>query len=541
MLTTALHSGHARAIIWAQWRSIRNHLPRANKVGIAFTVLLGFIWYGLFAVMAAGIGAALSDGSEIERVRRVLPAGLFVCFLYWQIVPLLLASKGSSLDLRKLLAYPVPLSEFFVLDVLLRLSIGFEVLLALLGAFVGLLLNPAIRWWMPFAIVPFVFFNMFFAAGMHDFLGRLLMKKRVREIAALLFILAVAAPQLMLSRTGPQHAARIGAVVTWAGWPWAAAGAIADGTAAAMDFGVLLAWTAAAYVFGRWQFERMLRFDGAESRLASERVSTRMSRLEWFYNIPNLLLPDPLASLVEKELRFLTRAPRFRLVFIMGFSFGLIIWWPMAFGRAGAGHSFMQDNYLTIVSLYAVLLLSDVLFWNAFGFDRSAAQLYFVAPLKTATVLMAKNVAAGVFVFLEVTIAVAVCLVLRFSLTAPRLLRAYAVTAVMTVLLVAIGNLTSLYSPRAVDPSKSFRTSRSGRVQALILLIYPIAAIPLLLAYGARYAFESELAFYGVLAITAAFAGILYKIALDSAVKMASLKRESFLAALSGGEGPIES
>ena len=42
---------------------------------------------------------------------------------------------------------------------------------------------------------------------------------------------------------------------------------------------------------------------------------------------------------LEKELRFLSRAPRFRLVFMMGFSFGLLIWAPMAFGRATSSGS----------------------------------------------------------------------------------------------------------------------------------------------------------------------------------------------------------
>jgi len=35
----------------------------------------------------------------------------------------------------------------------------------------------------------------------------------------------------------------------------------------------------------------------------------------------------------------------------------------------------VSDNYLTFVSVYALLLLSDALFWNSFGFDRSAAQV----------------------------------------------------------------------------------------------------------------------------------------------------------------------
>jgi ABC-2 type transport system permease protein len=106
--------------------------------------------------------------------------------------------------------------------------------------------------------------------------------------------------------------------------------------------------------------------------------------------------------------------------------------------------------------------------------------------------------------------------------------------------LLAIGNLTSFYSPRAVDPSKSLRSSRSGRVQAMMLAIYPVVAIPLALAYGARYAFNSQAAFYVVLALVAVFGAIAYRISMDSAVEMADKKKEAILAALSRGDGPVE-
>ena len=51
------------------------------------------------------------------------------------------------------------------------------------------------------------------------------------------------------------------------------------------------------------------------------------------------------------------------------------------FGPPGATQSFLGNNYLTVVSVYSLLLLSEVCFWNSFGFDRSAAQIYFLAPV----------------------------------------------------------------------------------------------------------------------------------------------------------------
>jgi hypothetical protein len=40
------------AIVWAQWRSTRNHLPRANLGGLLFTSVLTAVWYGAFTYLA---------------------------------------------------------------------------------------------------------------------------------------------------------------------------------------------------------------------------------------------------------------------------------------------------------------------------------------------------------------------------------------------------------------------------------------------------------------------------------------------------------
>ena len=72
-----------------------------------------------------------------------------------------------------------------------------------------------------------------------------------------------------------------------------------------------------------------------------------------------------------------------------------------------------------------------------------------------------------------------------------------------------------------------------------MLVVYPVVAIPLALAYGARYAFNSELAFYGVLGLTAVFGMIVYRIAMEAAVEMADSKKETIVSMLSHGEGPV--
>jgi ABC-2 type transport system permease protein len=80
-----------------------------------------------------------------------------------------------------------------------------------------------------------------------------------------------------------------------------------------------------------------------------------------------------------------------------------------------------------------------------------------------------------------------------------------------------------------------------GRVQAYLLLLYPVASAPIFLAYGARYAFESEAALYFVLTIDFLIGLIVYAIGLQSSVEAAEQHKEDMIMALSSAQGPVGS
>jgi ABC-2 type transport system permease protein len=528
------------SIVWAQWRSTRNHFPRASLSGLIFTGVLTAFWYGAFTYLAVFAAILLASPGEIEAFRKILPPALLLCFLYWQVIPVLLSSMGASLDLRKLLVYPIPKRALFIIEVTLRITTGVEMLLLILGATIGLLLNPKVPLWAPFSLALFVAFNLFCSTGVRDLLVRLLAHKRIREIVIFLFVLAAALPQLILFRGSQGRIRNFLNGEPSALFPWTATARLALGEFSWMSLGVILAWTLASYVFGRTQFERNLRFDAAEASARGSSSRRRVSRLEWWYQLPNAILRDPLAALIEKEFRFLSRAPRFRLVFLMGFSFGLLIWAPIAFGRVSSQRSFLSDNYLTLVSVYALLLLSDALFWNCFGFDRGAAQVYFLVPVKMSTVIAGKNLAGALLVLMEIIAIALVCALLRLPLSGLQILEAFAVTCVITLFILAIGNMSSLYNPRAVNPVKTMKTASQSRSRAPQMLAFPLTLVPVVLAYVARYAFDTEWAFFGVLLFEGAVGVLLYFYSMQSALKVASERRERIISALSSGEGPVE-
>jgi ABC-2 type transport system permease protein len=154
--------------------------------------------------------------------------------------------------------------------------------------------------------------------------------------------------------------------------------------------------------------------------------------MERFYRFPAALWRDPLAGMVEKELRSLVRTPRFRMVFVMGFTFGVMLWLPMVLGRGS--HPVMSRYFLVIVCMYSLTLLGGVTYWNCFGFDRSAALFYLAAPLPMARVLEAKNVASLVFVYLEAAILSGITLVLRMGIGAGQIVETMVVIGIAAVI-----------------------------------------------------------------------------------------------------------
>ncbi|HEU0140894.1 MAG TPA: hypothetical protein VFQ79_14320 [Bryobacteraceae bacterium] len=528
---------YARAILWAQWRVLRNSVSRGRGVRMYLVAAVAVLWYGMWALAAASIAILLSAPSPAFDLAVVLSNGLLLATVYWQAAPLLMASTGASLDISRLLVYPIPRRELFLLELVLRALTGFEVLLLIAGAAVGLFLNPRIAWWTSLALALYVAFNLFLSAGLKSALVRFTAKRRIRELVVLVMMLVVALPQYILWKGVPEPLRRQFEETHSVALPWAAAGRLAAGEVSVPAWLSLLGWIVAAFFFGRRQFEGGLR---SQAGTAARRVhASRMDALSrTVFDLCSHFLRDPTGALVEKELRTLARAPRFRLVFVMGFSFGLLIWIPMLFGGRHAQDSFLTQHYLTLVCLYALLLVGEVLFWNSLGFDRAAVQLYYVTPVRPRAVLLAKNIVAAVIVLLEATAVVVVCMALRFPASASTIAEAYAVTLVYSVFLMADGNISATRHARPMNPEHSWRSS-SGSRGALLLVFYPLLFVPVSLAFAARFAFASETAFWVVLFLIAVFAGIVYRIALESGVGALQRNRERLIASLSHSPGLI--
>ncbi|HEX3876191.1 MAG TPA: hypothetical protein VHW24_04350 [Bryobacteraceae bacterium] len=524
------------AILRAQFLTMRLGRGRRRALRAIPTIL----WYAFWVVVSL-MACILAKYAEEPMLRRYLPLAYLAVTLYWQLMPLLTASMGRSLDLKKLAMYPVPHARLFAVDTLLCFTSSIEMALVIAGGSIGLMM----RW--GFTAAPgvilagiiFLAFNSLLASGTRSIIGRLMSRRRVREV-------------VILSTTclwvGARFFVQMGVHSKWLGpfadasrgrgYPWSAASALASGSFFSLI--TLILWTLVALVFGRWQFERNLRFDvtAAQAQILRPMDSRRRKWTDLFYRLPGALWRDPLAAILEKELRSLIRTPRFRMVFVMGFTIGIVTLLPLVMSH-GAAPKRPSSYFLVMVAIYALTLLGQVTYWNSFGFDGSATMFYFAAPQPMMQVFIAKNIAALIFVFLDVGIVSVVVTLSHLGGGWQQFWETMLAIGVCSLYLFGLGNMSSVNYPRVLNAERVTRGSGSGKGQGMLLLLYPVTLLPVGLAYVARWALNSEVAFLVVLGLSAAIGGAVYWIGLDSAVIAAYRKREEMLGELSKGDGPV--
>ncbi len=534
-----------RAILWAQWLSMRTLRVGTRVRGAIFSAITGLLFYGFWGIVAYGAAAYFSNPENLDQFKLALPMSLAVVLLYWQVAPVVSASLGASLHLKKLIVYPIPRERLFIVEILLRLTTCLEMMVAAAGIFVGLLRNPRLGGLaatprLVGALLLFIAINLLLSAGMRNLLERLLLRRRLREVLMLAVVFVGVLPQLLVTFKVTNDALTRNLPVAIF-WPWGAAGQLALNASILPAVGILLVYLALAYWFSRYQFDKGIRADAGPG-VADPRDTGKGAESSWLdilVRLPSRLLPDPLGAGVEKELRTLMRSPRFRLVYIMGFSFGLVVWLPMALRHHSGPESVTRTHFLTYVSVYALVLLGQVTFWNAFGFDRTSTQAWYALPIPFARVFQAKNIAALIIVITELTLVIAIALALPVPHPPLRVAEALAVTLISAVYLISFGNMISVRLPRAMDPEKVTQGSQARSMNAFAFFLFPVALMPVALAYWGRYAFDSEAVFFLLLALAAALGAVVYWIALESAVHTALDRKESILNELGRSDGPL--
>jgi ABC-2 type transport system permease protein len=531
------------AILRAQLLSMRLRTG-TRRGGAVFSAITGLFFYGFWAFLAWGALIFFSSADQAPYFVPALTAGLMFVMLYWQFAPVISASFGASLDLRKLLAYPIPHGKLFLVEILLRVATCGEMLIVVGGVVIGLLRNPVYGPRHSPEILGgaliFGAMNILLSAGTRNWIERIFLRTKLREVVLFLFIVVGLLPRLILMMNVKKSAV-LPFIPMQIAWPWAAAGRLMLGEPVALSMAAALGWLAAAWIFSRWQFERSIRYDASPGKLRKASASgigdsPRGGLTDRFFRLPSRFLPDPVAALAEKEFRTLSRIPRFRLIYAMSLVFGIIALFPNL-RRVHQADSFLSQNALLFISLYGLLILGQISYWNCFGFDRSAAQGYFSWPIRFRDVLIAKNLTVISLMVAQILIIALIASAAHVPASPAKIAETVIVMLIASLYWLAMGNICSVRMPRALDPDKM--NQMSNKMQALTILIAPFLLVPLVIAYWSRWFFENDLLFAGLLVISAIIGGIFYWVGLDSAVNMALARRESMLAELSRSEGPL--
>ncbi|MGH9584665.1 MAG: hypothetical protein ACRD4O_17225 [Bryobacteraceae bacterium] len=529
------------AIAWAQIRTTRNHLPR-TQTGTVLLWLVSLLWYGVYAAVAVVLALALPE-LPLATIREWLPSALLGVFVFWQLLPLLTLSSGWSLQFDKLRIYPVSDGALFGIEVLLRVTSAPEMILVLLGGTAGLARHPLVPAASACCLLLYIPFNLFLSLAIREICLHAFERNRLREIFAVLFVAIAIVPQILV-RSGLWTRVRpyFFSVANGRATPWHETAMLSLGSYWWTALGLLALWTAAAYAFARWQFRRAIALDEsfrAGARASSAKKPAMPERAGKRFGLVDRLFRDPVAAILQKEFQSLLRMPRFRVMFGMACIFGVLVFFPASMAGPHHGGGFMRNNFLVVVDLYGLLLLSDALLLNVFGFDRSAAQVYFAAPVPLEDVMRAKNVTAVIFVALQGVAALALAAALRVPLDAFAIGEAVGASAVATVFFLAVGNLCSVAMPRPVDARQTFRKQAGGKMQLWFFLCSLGLAILIGFAFLARWAFHNDGALAGVFAIEFAIGVVFYRVATQSAIERAQARREEILEALMKGSSPV--
>ena len=216
------------AILRAQWLSMRTLRVGTRVRGAIFSVITGAMFYGFWTVLAVIADAFYSNPDNLPSFRMALPLSLLVVMFYWQVAPVVSASLGASLDLKKLIVYPIPRERLFAVEILLRVTTCLEMLLATIGILSGLLRNPAIggrgaALRLIGGALVFITINLLLSAGMRNLLERLLLRRRLREVMMLVVVFAGVLPQLLILFKVTNETV-VGSLPVALFWPWGAAG-----------------------------------------------------------------------------------------------------------------------------------------------------------------------------------------------------------------------------------------------------------------------------------------------------------------------------
>ncbi len=540
--------GQLAAIAQVRWRlvvnSVRTMQGRLEMVSKAFMAL------GILAgALGGGTVVAAASWYFVSRANvEYLAFILWGMFVFWQLFPVMATAFMETTDTSNLLRFPLSYRSYFLIQMVYG-SLDVPTMLCslwLVGMAVGVAIAaPDLLLWAILVLFAFALVNILLTRMIFAWVERWLAKRRTREIMGVLFFILIICFQFLGPAMGRyeahQHGGASRAIEQAIPFerlfpPGLAASALAHATGgesriASGDFALLCAY---GIVF-LWLLNVRVRkqYLGENLSEARARVTGPKEKLavREGWDVP--YVSGPIAAIYEKELRYLSRSGPMLFTLVMP----VVILTIFRFALTGAGKN---ENFMVHAPEFAfpvgaayTLLLMVNLVYNSFGADAVGMQFFYASPVRFREVLMAKNLAQGAVIAIEI---IAVWIAASVLFGAPPFA---IVCATLAGLLygvpvnLAVGNLLSLYSPKKIDFGKFGRQRATGLTAIASLggqiVVMGLAAMIVLLA---RFLGTLWIA-TGIFLIIAAVAWAGYMLVLQRVDSIALDRRESLIAELS--------
>jgi ABC-2 type transport system permease protein len=464
-----------KLIAGLRWNMLKNNLQRKNNRWDLIGMILAAAGS---AVLVVGLCMAFYAGAYFFLTRgraSWMPLLYWAIFLWWQVVPILVAGFGANFEFRNLLRFPLSLRAFYILGV----GYGFADFAAvsslcwiasmLVATAVGRVqLLPV----MTVASLLFILVNVTLERLIGSWLERILAKRRARELLVGLFVLSMVSMNFlnlaMQHWGGRGSRPRILHLVAYFSWlPGSLAGnalaaaSDADTQSLVLTVGGLLVWLGAAS--GLLWIRYRTQYLGEElSESAAPSAGKRGPRRRSVsLGLPGFLSP-PVAGVMRKEFHYLTRN---------GFSFLALIVPPVMvtfFTVEFAGnnsqireHGLAPQFFFPAAMAYLILILLSPAY-NSFAFEGHGIQSYFMAPVRMRDVLVGKNLFLVSVVTFELVISLGV-LIWRIGFPGfPLFLSTIAAAAFAVMGQLTIANWSALSFPKKMEIGKMKSQRNSG-------------------------------------------------------------------------------
>jgi ABC-2 type transport system permease protein len=361
----------------------------ARVVLYAMAVPLALVFAGL---VSAGSYRAARAGTGLQATVAVTSL-FFGLWQAWTAVSLMVAER-EGLDLKRFLAYPLPLGRIWVFGLVgAILGDPFALFwLVLLGGFVAGAAAARLGPWLlllSLDVALFAIGTVALVALLQEVVTRALRLRWIRELGILLGLVGWL---VLVSTSGLGGRAALAALarLQWIFWTPALAAAagrslFAGRALEALPYLAAQAVTALAAGWVAWRMALASARAGGELRPPRTGAAGKRGRSLW---------PAGLGPVFEQHLKYLVRhpIPRVSAVVLPALAtFVVLKAVPRIPPDAG--------NVLQALPLFGLaalsFLMTQELWLNAFGLDRAGARALFLAPLDPAALLRAKNAASA--------------------------------------------------------------------------------------------------------------------------------------------------